>query len=228
MGRPRSRRAHDQVLDAAMKLFAAGGIDATSMDAIAEASGVSKATIYKHWPNKDALCVEVMVCLTGRDQPPPVFDSGHLRNDMIAALGHQPPTEPTELRACIMPHLLAYASRNPAVGQACRLSIFGQPRAALSRLLDRGIAGGQFPRTLDRDLALTLLLGPLMYGHMIKRLQGKPPSNLPERIVDAFWKAHATDAPPPNRAKQGLTATRNSPTHPSRATKRDKARHFRA
>lgn len=228
MSRPRSRRAHDQVLDAAMKLFADGGIDATSMDAIAEASGVSKATIYKHWPDKDALCVEVMVRLTGRDLPPPVFDSGDLRNDMIAALGYQPPTEPSELRAWIMPHLMAYASRNPAVAQACRQSIFGPPRAALTRLLDRGISTGQLPGTLDRDLALALLLGPLMYGHMIKRLQGKPPSNLPGRIVDAFWKAHAADAPAANRAKQALTATRNSPSAPSRATKRDKPRHFRA
>jgi AcrR family transcriptional regulator len=206
MSRPRSRRAHDQVLDAAMKLFAAGGIDATSMDAIAEASGVSKATIYKHWPDKDALCVEVMARLTGRDRPPPVFDSGDLRNDMIAALSYQPPTEPSDLRACIMPHLVAYASRNPAVGQACRQSIFGPPRAALTQLLDRGIASGQFPRTLDRDLALALLLGPMMYGHMIKRLQGKPPSNLPERIVDAFWNAHATET----AAKRRVPRARNS------------------
>ncbi|HJY08747.1 MAG TPA: helix-turn-helix domain-containing protein, partial [Bryobacteraceae bacterium] len=60
MARQRSTRAHDQVLDAALKLFSKRGIDSTSMDAIAGASGVSKATIYKHWPNKDALCLEVM------------------------------------------------------------------------------------------------------------------------------------------------------------------------
>ena len=39
-----------------MQLFSERGIDATSMDAIAETSGVSKATIYKHWQDKDALC----------------------------------------------------------------------------------------------------------------------------------------------------------------------------
>ena len=61
-----------------MELFAERGIDATSMDAIAEASGVSKATIYKHWPDKDALCLEVMGYLHGLDEEPPVFDSGEL------------------------------------------------------------------------------------------------------------------------------------------------------
>ena len=53
MGRPRSEQAHVRVLEAAAGLFADQGIDATSMDAIAEASGVSKATIYKHWPDKE-------------------------------------------------------------------------------------------------------------------------------------------------------------------------------
>ena len=45
MSRSRSTRAHRQVLEAALKLFARQGIDATSMDAIAAESGVSKATI---------------------------------------------------------------------------------------------------------------------------------------------------------------------------------------
>jgi AcrR family transcriptional regulator len=43
MGRPRSEQAHVRVLEAGAGLFADQGIDATSMDAIAEASGVSKA-----------------------------------------------------------------------------------------------------------------------------------------------------------------------------------------
>ena len=82
-------------MDAAVQLFSERGIDSTSMDAIAEASGVSKATIYKHWQDKDALCMEVMGYLHGLDEEPPVFDSGDLRADLIALLavsaGSRPP-----------------------------------------------------------------------------------------------------------------------------------------
>ncbi|MBV8904184.1 MAG: helix-turn-helix transcriptional regulator, partial [Acidobacteriia bacterium] len=46
MPRPRSAKSHRKVLDAALSLVSERGIEATSMDAIAEASGVSKATIY--------------------------------------------------------------------------------------------------------------------------------------------------------------------------------------
>ena len=60
MSRGLSPRAHSKVLESATQLFAERGIDTTSVDAIAAASGVSKATIYKHWADKDALCLEVM------------------------------------------------------------------------------------------------------------------------------------------------------------------------
>jgi AcrR family transcriptional regulator len=198
MARPRSARAHGQVLDAALKLFAARGIEATSMDAIAEASGVSKATIYKHWPDKGALCLEAMAWLHGGDQPRPAFDSGDVRADMVAVLGYQPPAH-SDLRMRIMPHLMAYAARNPSFGEVWRARVLEPPREQLKGLLERAIAQGQLPRSLDRDLAIALLLGPMMYVHVLKRLQGEAPEGLPEHVVAAFWKAHAIAPPPAER-----------------------------
>src|SRR6201987_5121608 len=120
MARPRSIAAHRKVLDAALNLFAERGIDATSMDAIAEASGVSKATIYKHWRDKDKLCLEVLGYLHGVDEEPPVFDSGDVRADLIAQLQYQPATDRQALRERMVPHMIAYASRNQVLGGAWR------------------------------------------------------------------------------------------------------------
>jgi hypothetical protein len=91
----------------------------------------------------------------------------------------------------IMPHLMAYAASNPSFGKVWRARVFEPPRVQLRQLLERAIARGQLPRTLDRDLALALLLGPMMYCHVLKRLQGQTPANLPEQVVAAFWKAEA-------------------------------------
>src|SRR5215471_385601 len=44
-----------QVLDAAEELFMAQGYGAVSMDAVARAAGVSKATLYAHFSSKDRL-----------------------------------------------------------------------------------------------------------------------------------------------------------------------------
>lgn len=43
------------ILDAAAELFLAQGFAAVSMDAVARQAGVSKATLYAHFPGKDAL-----------------------------------------------------------------------------------------------------------------------------------------------------------------------------
>jgi AcrR family transcriptional regulator len=190
----RSVHAHDSVLDAALGLFAERGIDATSMDAIAEASGVSKATIYKHWPDKDALCLEVMARLHGREARPPDVDSGDLRSDLIAALGHQPQTEHADVRMRMMPHLMAHAARNTAFGKAWQARVFDPPRALLTRVLQRAIAKRELPRTLDLDLAIALLLGPMMYEHVLKRLGRDTPRSLREQVVDAFMKSCAPTA----------------------------------
>ncbi|HVW86443.1 MAG TPA: helix-turn-helix domain-containing protein, partial [Bryobacteraceae bacterium] len=65
MARTPSKEAHDKVLAAAIRLIAERGIEGTSMDAIASASGVSKATVYKHWANKEALLIEVVKSFSG-------------------------------------------------------------------------------------------------------------------------------------------------------------------
>lgn len=76
MPRTRSASAHKRVLQAALELVAQRGFDATSMDAVALKSRVSKATIYKHWSDKKALMLELMAELNGlRDRPS--FDSGN-------------------------------------------------------------------------------------------------------------------------------------------------------
>jgi TetR/AcrR family transcriptional repressor of mexJK operon len=49
-----------QVLDAATELFLAQGYGAVSMDAIARAAGVSKATLYAHFASKDVLFATIM------------------------------------------------------------------------------------------------------------------------------------------------------------------------
>jgi hypothetical protein len=63
MPRTRSASAHRRVIEAALELIGENGVDSTSMDAIAGRSGVSKATIYKHWADKDALLLELISIL---------------------------------------------------------------------------------------------------------------------------------------------------------------------
>ena len=150
MARPRSILAHKQVLDAATKLFADQGIDATSMDGIAAASGVSKATIYKHWPDKDKLALEVLSYVHGGNKDVPVFNSGDTRADLIAQLKYQPTPDRTEIKERLMPHVIAYSARNRVFGAAWRKTVVEKQRAALGKILERGVK----ERELTEELGL--------------------------------------------------------------------------
>ncbi|HET7217036.1 MAG TPA: TetR/AcrR family transcriptional regulator [Vicinamibacterales bacterium] len=187
MARPPSAKAHRNVLDAALALFAERGIDGTSMDAIAGASGVSKATIYKHWRDKDALCLDVVARL---HEAPPDVDSGNLRKDLIAVLTYQPGEHGRTAPGRLMPHLMAHAVRNPAFGKAWRAGFLDPPRLQLTKVLARGTARGELRRGVNSELALALLIGPMVYGHILTRIDRTPPRRLAQTVVDVFLRAY--------------------------------------
>lgn len=189
MSRGLSSRAHSKVLEATTKLFSERGIDATSVDAIAGYSGVSKATIYKHWSDKDALCLEVLQYVHDLDEGPPFEDSGDLRADLLAFLKYEPSRKKAAIIKKLTPHLIAYSARNEEFGRAWKTRVMDRARITIKMLLRRGIDSGDFPAVLDEDLGVALLLGPMMYRHIF----GSSVSLdwLAEGAVDSYWKAHA-------------------------------------
>lgn len=189
MARQPSVRAHQQVIDAAIQLFAERGIDNTSVDAIAERSGVSKATIYKHWADKDALCMEALFYLHGLEEEFPVFDSGDTQADLVALLEHRRAPDRVELQTRIMPHLVAYFARNQAFGDLWRTRVTEPLRASLITLLQRGIERNELARDLNMDASIAMLIGPLMYRKIFQAIHPEMPEDIPRRVAEAFWKA---------------------------------------
>jgi AcrR family transcriptional regulator len=188
MSRGLSQRAHQKVLDAATHLFADAGIDSTSMDAIAAASGVSKATIYKHWADKDALSMAVLVHIHELDEAPPDFDSGDLRADIESFLVYQPNPKRAEVQKRLMPHLIAYSATNQEFGRAWKARVMERASSGLKKLLRRGVDRGIFPTVLDEELGFALLFGPMIFCHIFgSRMDRKW---LASGVVESYWKAN--------------------------------------
>jgi len=188
--RPRSLQAHDKVIESTLELVAARGIEGTSVDAIASTSGVSKATIYKHWPDKEALCLEAIGRLHGLDVERPRFNSGNLLQDFINLLQYRHAERFEDLRQRMTPHLIAYSASHPNFGRAWRDQTLEPLRMQATELIKKGIEQGSFPANIDIELALSMLIGPLVY---MKIHKGKA---LPERfapdVARAFWCAFST------------------------------------
>jgi len=191
MARARSNEAHEKVLHAALALFAERGIEATSMDAIAQSSGVSKATIYNHWADKEALLLEVMLMVNGLDREPEDVDSGDLERDLATVLTRKPPDKFDSARNRMMPSLIAYSALHPEFGKAWRHRVMEPPRQCLKRILRRGIARGSLPQSLDIEAAMALLLGPMLYAHVFQREQNPKAPDIGPLTAQAFWRAHS-------------------------------------
>jgi len=60
-GRPRSIETTNAVLESAYALMAGTGLAATTVDAVARHSNVSKMTIYKWWPSRESLLIDAFL-----------------------------------------------------------------------------------------------------------------------------------------------------------------------
>jgi AcrR family transcriptional regulator len=196
MVRPRSSEAHDKVLRAALDLFGERGIDATSMDAIAQSSGVSKATIYNHWSDKEALLMEVMALVHGLDREPEDIDTGDICRDLTAILTRRPPDEFDRARDRLMPSMIAYSAVHMEFGRAWRHRVMEPPRLCIQRILRRGIERDQIRADIDTDVAIALLLGPMLYRHIFQKERSPKVPDIGPQVAESFWRAYS-------RAREG-------------------------
>lgn len=89
-GRPKSEEKADAIREAAACLFMTEGMGKTSMDAIAQAAGVSKQTVYSHFKSKDDLfraCIVSKVQMYGLDESQ--FDASAPLDEGLRRVGVQ-------------------------------------------------------------------------------------------------------------------------------------------
>src|ERR1700739_4160184 len=83
-GRPRSEECRADGLKAAMELMREDDLRRASIERISARSGVSKATIYKWWPNRTAVAIDAFLHQMMIDAPVP--DTGSAAEDFRLTL----------------------------------------------------------------------------------------------------------------------------------------------
>ena len=85
----RSQRTQDRILDAAQLLLAESGLEATTVPAIAERAGVSVGSIYRRFPDKDAVLRAVITRFMTRvsDNNEKALDPARWKNTPADVIG---------------------------------------------------------------------------------------------------------------------------------------------
>jgi AcrR family transcriptional regulator len=178
-GRPRSERARRAILKAAGELLERDGFTAVTMQRIAERAGVSKATIYRWWPNKAAVMTDSFLELMVADTSP--LDTGSAREDLrlrLRGLAHVLAGRSGRFVAA----LIAESQTDSEVAEALRTHWISVRRRETRPLLRRGIERGELRSDLDLEVAIDALYGPVYW----RMLTGYAPLNddFVDRLVD--------------------------------------------
>ncbi len=159
-GRPRSEERRHAVLKAAMELMGEDELRIASVDRIAARSGVSKATIYKWWPNRTAVAIDAFLHQMMVDAPVP--DTGSAAEDFRLTLRGIMHFYSSPLGA-IYAQLVGESQFDPTDRERVRTHQVNVRRAAVRKIWDRGVARGELDPKVDPEVALDLIFGPAMY-----------------------------------------------------------------
>ena len=180
-GNRRNPRAHQAILQATLDLLKTTHYPALTIEAIAAAAGVGKATVYRWWPSKGALVAEALTSALTVEDPPETDD---LRADLIAAAEisirnyAQPPG------GLLITALAADLSDDPQLHESF-INAFVLPRRRVVRqLLQRAIAEGLIPTNTDPELIMDMWAGAVSYRTLMRHAE--PSSNLATELVEAL------------------------------------------
>jgi len=175
----RSAAKHRKIVLAAISLVAEQGYHATTIEAVAARAEAGKQTIYRWWPSKAALFVEVYGALVPAAELR--CDTGSVGDDLrglLRALFAQYRTTPA---ARILAGLIAEAQHDPTVRDAVRSGLVLGRRDLLAEPLQRGIERGELPGGFDVDWASEVIVG-LIWHRLLT--DGELSDGFADRMVD--------------------------------------------
>jgi len=160
-GRPRSDRVHRAILDATNELLVAEGFTRLRLEHVAARAGVGKATIYRRWPTKEALCLDLLLELA--EPHLGIADSDDTRTELLAATTNAIEALTETPFGPVIRALLAQIAGNPALGDPFRATVVRARRDEIRRVIERGVARGDLRPDADPDVATELLVGPVYF-----------------------------------------------------------------
>jgi AcrR family transcriptional regulator len=165
-GRHRSLEAKAAILKATLSLLERKPLRSVTSDAIARRAGVSKATIYKWWPNKAQVALEAY--LAGMTERVAVPDTGSAKLDFTLQLQSLTAFYKSPLGKLFC-QFIAEGQSDPAFLALFRQRFLYARRDAARVMWRRGIERREIRDDIDSEVVLDLIYGPtifrLLAGH---------------------------------------------------------------
>jgi TetR/AcrR family transcriptional regulator, regulator of autoinduction and epiphytic fitness len=156
----RIERTWREVRGAAIKLLGEQGYARFNMELVAATAGVSKSTLYRHWPTKLSLIADALETLNVQPQPKPL--DGDIRQRVTVLLCHLAEALSNSPFAACIPGLIEAAKHHPEVANFL-YDYSARRRETLVVLLRDAVTAGELPADFDAEMAAFALSGAIFY-----------------------------------------------------------------
>jgi AcrR family transcriptional regulator len=194
----RQQRTRDSVISATERILSADGYARLTMERVATESGVAKTTLYRRWPTKAALCMDLYLEIAGRELDIP--DTGNLATDLKYIADSVIRLQTRTVAGPAFLGLLAEAQINPESGGAL-LAEFAERRRVVTReVLKRAMKRGELRRDIDVELVIDALGGAVTF----RLMQGHAPltKKFTDALVALLLHGCSTSSKPPRKASR--------------------------
>lgn len=151
----RSSRKHAAIVAAAVSLVAASGYRAVTIEAVAAAAGVGKQTIYRWWPSKPALFIDVYDQLVAVEAPDHALSAPRQVRAILRQVFGLYAATPA---AAILAGLIADAQHDDAARHALVHGLIGGRGPVLLQPLAAARDQGRLPADFDVDWAAEMVV----------------------------------------------------------------------
>lgn len=166
-GRPRDPSRDEAIIDAAIDVLVRDGYDRLSMEGVAAAASVGKATVYRRWSSKAELVIDAMATLKPAVSS---IDTGSLDGDLEELIAASCSPKSQRLQQ-VMLSICSALPREPELLDAFKTR-FTEPRIALiSEMLERAQRRGDLGPEIDVAMAASLLPSLMLQRAL---MTGKP------------------------------------------------------
>ncbi|MFB7615980.1 TetR/AcrR family transcriptional regulator [Kitasatospora sp. NPDC056181] len=191
-GRPRSEAAEQAIFAAVEELMAGGtSLPELTIEGIATAAGVGKATIYRRWSNKEALLIDMVSRL---EAPVPEATGASARDDLVAMLEYMRIRGLAKRSRWVLKAALGQMHSWPELHAAYRERVIMPRRRMAREVIRRGVVEGELRADLDEELLADLLLGPILARSVLWEDSDLEDPDLATRMVDALLQGLAGPA----------------------------------
>lgn len=180
-GRPRDPAVEARILEITLQHLAEHGYSRMSLDAVAQAAGVGKPTIYRRWSNKADLATAALRTIQIAESPD---ITGSTVDDLTSIMT-------AFRRSLLRPNgmsligtVLAEEEHTPELLALFRERIVQPRRLMLQQVLEQAQQRGELRKGVDLEVTVNLLVGAYYARYLAT---SKVPPHWPRELVQIVW-----------------------------------------